>query len=111
MSVSGTSLIGAVFGDDFRDGRDNIEEALYKHLKIFENLRGISIFGTAKPPPKQEPWRVDLYEISPELRNTAREYSGFVWHTIFRDIAVAHPEWKPKLSLARVKFRALFPKD
>jgi hypothetical protein len=111
MSVSGKSLIDAVFGDDFRHGRDSMEEALYQHMKIFESLRTISIFGTAKPPPKQEPWRVDLYEISPESRHAAREYSGFVWHAMFQDIAVAHPEWKPKLSFARVKFRALFPKD
>jgi hypothetical protein len=111
MSVSGESLIDTVFGDDFRHGRDSIEEALYKHIRIFEKLETISIFGTAKPPPKHEPWRVELYEISPESRHAAREYSGFVWHLIFRGIAVAHPEWRPKLSFSRVEFRALFPKD
>jgi hypothetical protein len=111
MSVSGKSLIDAVFGDDFRHGRDRIEEALYRHMKVFENLKSIEIFGNAKPPPKQEPWRVDLYEISPESQHAAREYCGFVWHTIFRDIAFAHPEWKPKVSFVRVKFRALFPQN
>jgi hypothetical protein len=111
MGVSGQSLIEACFGDNFRHGQDRMEEALYQHLKIFESLKTICIFGTAKPPPKQEPWRVDLYQISLESRHTAREYSGFVWHTIFRDIAATHQEWKPKLSFARVQFRAIFPKD
>jgi hypothetical protein len=105
------TLIDAVFGDDFRPSRDTMEEALYQHMKtLFESLKAICIFGTANPLPKQEPWRVDLYEISPESRHVAREYSGFVWHTIFRDIAAAHPEWKPKLNFVCVKFRALFPK-
>jgi hypothetical protein len=110
MSVSSIYLKDALFRGDFRLDRDSVGDVLYDHMTLFENLKTISIFGPVKGPPKHEPWRVDIYERSLKP-HAAGEWNLFVWDWIFREMALAHLEWKVEVSFVRVKFRAPFPKN
>jgi hypothetical protein len=110
MSVSSIYLKDALFRGDFRLDRDPVGEALYDHMTLFENLKTISIFSPVKGLPKHEPWRVNIYERSLKP-HAAGEWGLFVWDSIFREMALAHLEWKVKVSFVRVKFRAIFLKN